>query len=68
MPETFKPKIWSELSASQPEKMLESHMFLTEKNNGTTKGRTVASGNKQRSYIPEEDASSPTVATESVLC
>jgi hypothetical protein len=31
------------------------------------KERTVAGGNKQRDYISKEDASSPTVATESVL-
>jgi hypothetical protein len=31
------------------------------------KGRTAAGGNKQRDYISKEDASLPTVATESVL-
>jgi hypothetical protein len=48
--------------------VLESHMFLKEeKRDGKIKGRTVAGGNKQRDYISKEDASSPTVATESVL-
>jgi hypothetical protein len=42
-------------------------MFLKQKRDGKIKGRTVAGGNKQRGYIPKEDASSPTVATESVL-
>jgi hypothetical protein len=42
-------------------------MFLKEKRNGKIKGRTVAGGNKQRDYISKEDASSPTVTTESVL-
>jgi hypothetical protein len=42
-------------------------MFLKQKRDGSIKGRTVAGGNKQRDYIPKEDASSPTVATESVL-
>jgi hypothetical protein len=42
-------------------------MFLKEKRDGKIKGRTVAGGNKQRDYISKEDASSPTVATESVL-
>ena len=42
-------------------------MFLKEKRDGSIKGRTVAGGNKQRDYISKEDASSPTVATESVL-
>jgi hypothetical protein len=42
-------------------------MFLKQKCDGKIKGRTVAGGNKQRNYIFEEDASSPTVATEAVL-
>jgi len=51
----------------QKQMVLESHMFLKEKRDGKIKGRTVAGGNKQRGYIVKEDASSPTVATESVL-
>jgi hypothetical protein len=47
--------------------VLESHMFLKEKQDGKIKGRTVARGNKQRDYISKEDASLPTVTTESVL-
>jgi hypothetical protein len=45
-------------------------MFIKEKRDGKVKGRTVAGGNKQQDYISKEDASSPTVATESVqlLC
>jgi len=34
---------------------------------GKVKARKVAGGNKQRDYVSKEDASSPTVATESVL-
>jgi hypothetical protein len=64
---TFKPKHWSELSKTQRQTVLESHMFLKEKRDGSLKGRTVAGGNKQRDYISKEDASSPTVATEAVL-
>jgi len=64
---TFKPMHWSELSHDQRRTVLESHMFLKEKRDGKVKGRTVAGGNKQRDYISKEDASSPTVATESVL-
>jgi hypothetical protein len=65
--DTFKPKHWRELSDIQRQTVLESHMFLKEKRDGKIKGRTVAGGNKQRDYISKEDASSPTVATESVL-
>jgi hypothetical protein len=42
-------------------------MFLKKKRNGTVKGRGCADGRKQRLYTAKEDASSPTVATESVF-
>jgi hypothetical protein len=64
---TFKPFHWKDLTHKQKQMVLESHMFLKEKRDGRTKARTVAGGNKQRAYINKEDASSPTVATESVL-
>ena len=64
---TFRPKHWKDLTATQRLTVLESHLFLKEKRDGTIKGRTVAGGNKQRGYISKEDASSPTVASESVL-
>ncbi len=47
--------------------ILESHMFMKQKQSGEVKGRTVAGGNKQRGYINKEELSSPTVATESVI-
>jgi hypothetical protein len=55
------------MSKSQRQTVLESYMFLKLKRDGNIKGRTVAGGNKQRDYISKEDASSPTVTTESVL-
>jgi hypothetical protein len=64
---TFKPKHWQELSRVQRQTVLESHMFLKQKRDGKIKGRTVTGGNKQRDCISKEDASSPTVATESVF-
>jgi hypothetical protein len=48
-------------------KTLESHLFLKLKLDLTIKGRTVAGGNRQKGFITKEDATSPTVATESVL-
>ena len=48
-------------------RILESHLFLKQKRDGTVKGRTVAGGNKQRDYIGKEEASSPTVSTEAVV-
>jgi hypothetical protein len=65
--DTFKPWHWRELSHTQRQTVLESNVFLKEKRDGSKKGRTVAGGNKQQSYIRKEDASSPTVSVESVL-
>jgi hypothetical protein len=64
---TFKPKHWSKLSKTQHQMVLELHMFLKEKQDGSLKGRTVAGGNKQQDYISKEDAKSPTIVTEAVL-
>ena len=61
------PKLYNDLSPEQREKILESHIFIKQKKPGEIKGRTVAGGNKQRGYINQEDASSPTVLTESVI-
>ena len=64
---TFKPLHSKNLTHTQRQMVLESHMFLKEKCDKTIKKRTVAGGNKQRDYISKEDSSSPIVATESVL-
>jgi hypothetical protein len=61
------PKLWNKLSPEKTEKVLESHIFITQKRTGEIKGRTVAGGNKQQGYIEKEDASSPRVLTESVI-
>ena len=41
--------------------------LVEEKRTGKLKGRTVADGRKQRLYIHEKDATSPTVSLESLL-
>jgi hypothetical protein len=64
---SFKPVHWSELSDKQRAMVLKSHMFMKQKQTGEIKGKTVAGGNKQKGFIDKEDASSPTVATESVV-
>jgi hypothetical protein len=46
---------------------LESHVFVKKKCTRQIKACKVAGGNKQRDFISKENASSPTVATESVL-
>ena len=65
--DTFQPKHFRELTSEQKVQILESHLFLKEKRDGTIKGRQVAGGNKQRGFISKEDASSKTVSTEAVL-
>ena len=42
-------------------------MFLKEKRNGIIKGRRCADGRKQQGYTTKEEASSATVAIESVM-
>ena len=46
---------------------MESLIFLTEKRDGRVEARACANGSTQRSYIPKDDVSSPTAATESIL-
>ena len=41
---------------------------MEEKKNKDIKGRIVGGGNKQRSYVSKQEASSPTSHTESVFC
>jgi hypothetical protein len=67
MRETFQPIKWDDILTEQKKKVLESHLFLKLKRDGTIKARTVAGGNRQRGFISKEDATSPTAATESVL-
>jgi hypothetical protein len=67
MRETFEPLAWEDLTTEQKQQTLKSNLFLKLKREGTVKGRTVAGGNRPRDFIQKEDASSPTVATESVL-
>jgi hypothetical protein len=55
------------LSHEQRMDALQYLMFLKQKRNGTIKGRGCADGRKQRQYTTKEEASSPTVAIESVM-
>jgi len=63
----FKPVDVNSLTTEERKKAMESLMFLTEKRDGSIKGRTCANGSTQRSYISKDEASSPTAATESIL-
>jgi hypothetical protein len=65
--EMFVPKRMSELTPEQQAKILQSHMFIGQKQTGETKVRMVAGGNTQRGHVTKEESSSPTVSTEAVL-
>ena len=61
------PRDASKLSPLQKKNALGYLMFLKQKRTGQIKGRGCADGRKQRLHTPKDAASSPTVATESVL-
>jgi hypothetical protein len=64
---SFKPVHWKDMDEDKRKQILESHVFVKKKRTGQIKARKVAGGNKLRDFISKENASSPTVATESVL-
>ena len=63
----FEPIHVKDLTPLERKRAMESLLFLVEKRDGRIKARMCANGSTQREYIPREDASSPTAATESVL-
>ncbi len=65
--ETFVPRQMSELTVEQRAKILQSHMFIGQKQTGETKARMVADGNMQHGHVTKEESSSPTVSTKEVL-
>eukprot|EP00804_Cyclotella_cryptica_P017574 CCRYP_006738-RC/>CCRYP_006738-RC protein AED:0.40 eAED:0.33 QI:0/-1/0/1/-1/1/1/0/582 len=64
---TFFPRDPKTLTRDERRKALSSLIFLKEKDTGEVKGRTCINGAPQREYIRKEDATSPTVATDSVF-
>ncbi len=64
---SFKPVHWKDVNKEKQKQILELHVFVKKKCTGQIKARKVAGGNKQRDFISKENASSSTVATESVL-
>ncbi|KAL7577140.1 hypothetical protein ACA910_019742 [Epithemia clementina (nom. ined.)] len=46
---------------------MESLIFLTEKRDGSIKGRTCANGSVQRQWMDRKETASPTAATEAIL-
>jgi hypothetical protein len=64
---SYMPKHYHTLTKKQKDQLLESHIFVEEKRDGTIKARKVIGGNKQRDYITKQDVSSPTVTAEAVM-
>lgn len=63
----YKLRHWHELTKKQSEQILESHIFVEEKRDGTIKACEVDGGNKQHGYIAKEDVSSPRVSAEAFM-
>ena len=63
----LKPVNVNSLTPEERKKSMESLMFLTEKRNGTMKGRNDANESTQRSCMSKDEASSPTAAIGSML-
>ena len=65
--ECFKPKDPTTLSRDDRRNALTSLMFLTEKRTGEVKARACANGSTQRDHIAKEEATAPTVTSESIF-
>jgi hypothetical protein len=61
------PIVADEMTREKKRAALRYLMFLKKKRCGRIKGRGCADGRKQRIYMAKEDASSPTVAIESLM-
>jgi len=65
--DVLEPRTAAQLYPEQRKDALQYLMFLKQKRNRTIKGRGCADGRKQRATTTKEEASSPTVAIESVM-
>ena len=65
--DVFEGVKFASITPENRKKALRLVQLIKEKRCGKIKGRTCADGRKQRSYIAEEDATSPTVHGEAVL-
>ena len=63
----FTPISIKELSKEEKKKAQRALCFLTQKNDGRIKARTVYNGKPTREWLSREDSSSPTASTEGVM-
>ena len=65
--DVFFPRDPKTLTRDDHRNALTSLMFLTEKRSGEVKARTCANGSVQRDHIAKEEATAPTVTTDSIF-
>jgi len=58
---------YEQLTDEDKKRALRAINLIKEKRDGKIKGRTCADGSKHRMFVPREDASSPTLAVESLM-
>ena len=63
----FMPKSVKDLTREEMRKAVEALMFLTEKRDGTIKGRQVYNGKPTRQWLTRQDSASPTACLESLM-
>ena len=63
----FSPIDINSLTPAEKKRAMEALMFLTEKSDGTVKGRMVYNGKPTREWMSREDSASPTAALESIF-
>ena len=63
----FVPVDVSKLTCGEKQKAQHALMLLTEKRDGSVKGRCVYNGKPTRQWLDKEDTASPTVSTESIM-
>jgi hypothetical protein len=63
----FAPVSIKEMTSQERKKAQEAIMFLTEKRDGSIKGRMVYNGKPTRKWLTREYCMSPTAALESIM-
>ena len=63
----FKPISVNELSSVERRRAQHAMMLLTEKRDGTKKGRAVFDGRATREWLTKEDSASPTATLEGIM-
>ena len=63
----FRPIDVSTMTLEEKRKAQEALMLLTEKRDGSVKGRMVYNGAQTREWLSKEDSASPTVTQESIM-